>query len=74
MVKLRDSEWLRHIPKRVFGDDLVLRFAQDQPNGRLVGLLAKEVVDGREVEIHLAGVGWLEGTHLQVDHDEAAET
>lgn len=35
--------------------------------------MAQEVVHGREVEVHLAGVLGPEVGHLQVDHDEAAQ-
>jgi hypothetical protein len=68
-MKPQDSQRLRHVAEHIFCDDLILRFAQNQPDGRLVSFVAEEIIDGREVE-----VGRLEWPHLQIDNDEAAET
>ncbi len=36
--------------------------------------MAHEVVDRRQIEVHLAGVLRLEGSHLQVDDDKATQS
>jgi len=36
--------------------------------------MAHEVVDCRQIEVHLAGVLRLEGSHLQVDDNKAAQS
>ena len=50
-----------------------LRFAENESDARLIVRMAQAVVNGGKVEVHLAGVLWLERRHLQVDDDEAAE-
>ena len=50
-----------------------LRFAENESDARLIVRMAQAVVNGGKVEVHLAGVLWLERRHLQVDDDEAPE-
>src|SRR5882757_3784168 len=45
----------RGISQCVFGNDLVLGFADDQPDTRLVIRMPQQVVNGGEIEVHLAG-------------------
>ena len=73
MPELRDAHWRRGVPQRVFGDDPILRLAENQADARLVVRVAEHVVNGGEVEVHLAGVFRFEGRHLQVDDAEASE-
>lgn len=35
--------------------------------------MPEHVIDGGEVEVHLPGILWLEGRHLQIDDDEASK-
>ncbi len=46
----------------IFGNDLIPEFAWNQPDGRLVRFVAEKIIDSREVEIRLSGVGRLERT------------
>lgn len=70
-LELCNAERLRQIPDRIFSDDLILGFAQNQPDGRLIVLVSEQVIDSREIEVHLAGVFGLECGHLQVNHHKA---
>src|SRR4051812_2255854 len=59
--------------KGVFGHQAVLGLAEDEADGGLVVGVPEEVVDGGEVEAHLAGVLGLEVRHLELDDDVAAQ-
>jgi len=71
--KLGDAHRRRGVPEGIFRYDPVLRFAQDEADARLVVGMAEKVVDGGEVEVHLAGVLRLERRRLQVNNHEASE-
>src|SRR5262245_30143301 len=47
--------------------------AQDDADGRLVVGMAQLIVDGGQIEVHLAGKFRLEVLDLQLDDDEAPE-
>src|SRR3954447_1343101 len=59
--------------KGVFGHQAVLGLAEDEADGGLVVGMPEEVVDGGEVEAHLAGVLGLEVRHLELDDHVAAQ-
>jgi hypothetical protein len=46
----RDPDGLRRVPQGIFGDDDVLGLTEYDTNARLVGWVAQQVVDRREVE------------------------
>src|ERR1035437_4301932 len=73
MRELRDAKRLSDIAEGVLRHNSALRFAQDEANTRLVVGMAKHVIDGGEVEVHLAGILRLKCAHPQVDNDEASE-
>jgi hypothetical protein len=68
-----DAHGLGDVAECVLGDGLVAGLAQDQANGRLIGSVALEVIDGGEVEVHLAGELRLQGPDLEVDDQEAPQ-
>ena len=57
---LRDSDRLAKVSKRVFCDDFVFRLAEDDPDTRLIVRVAEQVINGGEVEVHLAAEFGLE--------------
>lgn len=59
--------------KRVFNDNLGLRFAENQPDAWLVAGVLERVIDRRQVEVHLACVLRSELAALQVDDHEASK-
>ena len=61
------------IPESVLCDDLVLGLADDQANTRPIIGMAEQVIDGGEVEIHLADKLRLEFFRLQIHDDKAAQ-
>src|SRR5207302_349946 len=69
----RNANGLAHAAQCIFGDDVLAILAQDQTDGRRVGIVAELVIDDAQVEIHLAGVFGLELAGLQVDDNEAAQ-
>ena len=73
MPKLRYAHRGRGVPERVFGDDPILRLAENQADARLVVGVPEQVVNGCEVEVHLAGVFRFERRHLQIDDAETAK-
>src|SRR5882672_4416938 len=73
MPELRDSHRCRCVPESVFRNDPILRLAENEANAWLVIRMAKHVIDGGEVEVHLAGVLRLERRHLEIDDHEASK-
>src|SRR4051794_9594137 len=60
----RDADRLLLALEGVFGHQAVFGLAEDEADGGLVVGAAEEVVDGGEIEAHLAGVLGLEVRHL----------
>jgi hypothetical protein len=46
---LRDADRFPYVPQGVFGHDLVLGLAKNDPDARLVVRVSQQVVDGRQV-------------------------
>ncbi len=64
----------RSKPRRAYSTiSFVLRAAEQQSDGRLVVRMAKQVVHGGEVHVHLADEAGVEGDGLEFHHDVAAE-
>ena len=74
MPEFRDSHRRRRITKRILDDNLVLRFAKNEADTRLVARVFEKVVNRSKVEIHFAGVLRFKSGSFQVDHDKASET
>lgn len=73
MTERRDTHGCCGVPERVFRDDLVLGFAQNEADTWLIIAMTEQVVDSGEIEIHLAGVFRFERRHLKVDDYKASE-
>src|SRR5437667_12330321 len=73
MPELRDAHRRRCVSKGVFRNDPILRLAKNEANARLVIRMAEHVIDGGEVEVHLAGVLRLERRHLEINDHEASK-
>lgn len=69
----RDADRLGDVAQGVFDDEAVRAAAEEEADGGGVLRGAQEVVDGRAVEVELAGVLGTERAHLQVDDDVAVE-
>src|SRR6185437_13628881 len=69
----RYSHRRRKIAQCVFRNDLTARLAENYADGQLVIFMAKLIVHGRKVEVHLAKVLRLETCRLEIDDDIAAE-
>src|ERR1041384_6371205 len=70
---LGDAGRLVRVAQRVFGDDMVLALAQEQPDRRTILRRLPLRVDGGEIEAELAGVLGLELAGLELDHDVRVE-
>src|SRR5437763_614994 len=69
----RDADRLLLALEGVFGHQAMLGLAEDEADGGLIVGVAEKIVDGGEVEAHLAGVLGLEVRHLELDDDVAAQ-
>src|SRR5271157_400332 len=61
------------IPQSVLGDHSILGLAEDQSYAWLIVGMSQEIVDSRQVEIHLFRKFRLERGHFEVDHNVASE-
>ena len=68
-----DAHRLAGIAQGIFDDHLVTALAQSNADGRLIVLVSKFIINGREVEVHLACEFRLEVLDLELDHDETAQ-
>lgn len=73
MPEFGDAHGRAHVAERVFDNQLLFRFAENQADAGLVGGVLEKIVYRREVEVHFAGVLRFERAALKVDHDEAAK-
>ena len=73
MPELGDADRRGHVAERVFDNQLLLGFAEDQADARLVGRVLQEIVDDGQVEVHLAGILRFERPGFQIDNDKAAQ-
>src|ERR1035437_5101121 len=73
MFELGDAHRSRCVPESVFGNDSILRFAEDKTDAWLVVRMTKEVIDSGEVEIHLPGILGFKPAHFEIDDNEASE-
>jgi len=73
MCELRDVERLRNVPERILGDNSFFRLAENEPDAPLVVGMTEHVVGSGKIEVHLAGVFWLERPHFKVNDDKAAK-
>ena len=64
---LRDSDRLTKVSKRVFGYYLVLRLAEYDSDACLIVRVAKQIINGGEVKIHLSAELRFEVLSLQLD-------
>ena len=62
-----------YVSQRILCFDAVFCSAQQQANGFVVALAAKNIIDSRAVEIQLADIFWLELRVLQFNHHIAME-
>ena len=51
-----DAEWFPNVAQRVLGYELILRFTQDEADGRLVVRVTEHIVHRGKIEVELAGV------------------
>src|ERR1035437_2783225 len=73
MFELGDAHRSRCVPESVFGNDSILRFAEDKTDAWLVVRMTKEVIDSGEVEVHLPGILGFKPAHFEIDDNEASE-
>ena len=73
MGELRNAKRLRHVAKRIFCNDAVFFLAQNEADTRFVARMAKQIVDGGKIEVHLAGVFRFERTTFQIEDHKAPE-
>jgi hypothetical protein len=72
--ELRDADRLLRIAKSVFDEHFIVSLAEYDADARLIVWVFQEIVDGRKIEVHFAGVFRLEVADLQIDNDEAPES
>ena len=70
---LRDSHRLARVAERVLDDNRVASFAQNDSDGGAIIRVAQLCVDGRQIEIHLAGEIWFEILDCQFNDHKASE-
>ena len=70
---LADAHGLGNVFQGILRDEVVLRLAEQKPDGRIVILRFEQAVDGGKVEIQLSGILRLELPSFQLDHYIAAE-
>src|ERR1035441_4641371 len=73
MLEHGDRHRSRCVPESVFGDDSILRFAENEADAGMVVRVAEKVIHSRQVKVHLPSVLGLKGAHLQIDHHEASK-
>src|ERR1035441_9517746 len=73
MFEHGDAHRSRRVPESVFGNDSILRFAQNEADAGMVVWVAEKVIHSRQVEVHLPGVLGPKGAHLEIDDHEAAK-
>lgn len=71
--ELRDPHRCCRVAKRVLDNQSPLALAEDESNAWVVGRVFEHVIDGGQVEVHLACVLRLERAGLQIDDNEAPE-
>jgi hypothetical protein len=57
----------------VVDDQPVTVAAQDQPEAEIVAGLTLEIVQGRQIEIRLASMLWMERPRLEINGGQAAQ-
>ena len=62
MLTTFDAQSLRHVAKRVLGNDAVFFLAQNEADTRLVVRVTKQIIPCGKIEVHLAGIFRLERT------------
>ena len=67
------SYWFAHILKGVFRNQIILAFAQQQPNRRIIMFLFQNSVHRRKIEIQLTRVFRFKLPSLQFDNHIAAQ-
>ena len=72
-LPVRDAEGLGEVAQGVLHDHPVLALAEQQADGGRVVGVAHQVVDGGEVQVHLADEGGAERHRLELDDDVPAE-
>jgi hypothetical protein len=63
----RHTDRLRGFFQSIFNDRPILGFANENPNGRVLPLETRRVIEHCEVELHFADVLGLEFTNFQLD-------
>ncbi len=69
----RDSDWLAASLEGILDGCLVFGLTEDNADGRGILVATEEVIDGCNVEAHLARVLRLKLTHFQIQNNVAVE-